>query len=246
MKIVSWNVNGLRSAMSKNFLQFVEEYSPDVLCLQETRLPIDVANSLELPFKYKVFSEAERKGYSGTAILSNIEPLSMRAVQLENHPEEGRITVAEFEKFTLVNAYIPNSQDGLKRLSYRTQAWDNDFRAFFSSQKPVVVCGDFNVAHEPIDIARPGSNTQSAGYTLQERQSFTKHLEAGFVDIWRKLHPQEVKYSWWSYRFKARERNIGWRIDYFLVSNDIVSEVKSAEILDNVGGSDHCPISVEF
>lgn len=247
MKIVSWNVNGLRAAMSKNFAEFVEAVSPDVLCLQETKLPREIAGSLEVPFKYKIFSCADRKGYSGTAIFSNVEPVSMEAVTLEGHPEEGRITAAEFGKFSLVNVYVPNSQDGLKRLEYRTKSWDADFSAFVKSRKDVVLCGDMNVARTPMDVCDPKDARGCAGFTEEERADFERLLgECGLSDVWRDSHPGEVKYTWWSYFRRARERNRGWRIDYFLVSRGLLPLVKGAELLNEIGGSDHCPVSLEI
>lgn len=247
MKIVSWNVNGLRSVMSKTFAEFLESVSPDVLCLQETKVSREVADSLEIPFKYKIFSCADKKGYSGTAIFSDIEPVSMRAVALEGHPEEGRITVAEFEKFNLVNAYVPNSQDGLKRLGYRAKSWDADFSAFVKSLKNAIVCGDLNVARTPMDVCDPKGARGCAGFTEEERENFEKMLsECGLRDVWRDSRPDEVKYTWWSYFRRARERNRGWRIDYFLVSRGLLPLVKDAELLNEIGGSDHCPITLEL
>lgn len=247
MKIVSWNVNGLRAAMSKNFAEFVETVRPDVLCLQETKVPREVADSLEIPFKRKIFSCADKKGYSGTAIFSNVEPVFMGAVALEGHPEEGRITVAEFENFNLINVYVPNSQDGLKRLEYRTKSWDADFSAFVKSRKNAVVCGDLNVARTPMDVYDPKDARGCAGFTEEERADFEKMLiECDLRDVWRDSHPDEIKYTWWSYFRRARERNRGWRIDYLLVSRSLLPLVKDAELLNEVGGSDHCPVALEL
>ncbi|MBR4597897.1 MAG: exodeoxyribonuclease III [Opitutales bacterium] len=247
MRIISWNVNGLRAVLKKNFCEFVKEYSPDILCLQETKISRDIIGALELPFKCKNFSCAEKKGYSGTAILSNIEPLEVRAVELEGHPLEGRILCANFGEINLASVYVPNSQDGLKRLPYRRQ-WNRDFAEFAKGLSNAVICGDMNVAHEEIDIARPASNHFSAGFTDEEREDFSTLLkEADLSDVWREQNPNLAdKYTWWSYRFGARQKNIGWRIDYFLVRNSLAKKIKNAEILDGVEGSDHCPVMIEL
>jgi len=247
MKIFSWNVNGLRAVMTKTFSEFVSECRPDVLCVQETRLCPDSAAALDLPFKYKFFSHADKKGYSGTAILSNVEPSAGGTANFDGHGEEGRITWADFDGFRLVSAYIPNSQDGLRRLEYR-QKWDAEFRAFLKKNSPVVACGDFNVAHKEIDIARPDANRMSPGFTDEERADFTELLGgAELVDIWRARNPDAAdKYTWWSYRGGARKRNVGWRIDYFLVSESLEKRVADCGICDGVLGSDHCPVYVDI
>jgi len=249
MKIFSWNVNGLRAVLKKNFYDFVASHAPDVLCLQETKISMQDALALDIPFKYKYFNCAEKKGYSGTAIFSNEEPLDVQSVQLEGHPDEGRILCANFAAFYLVNVYVPNSKTELERLSYRTQSFDADFRRYLkglAKTKGVIVCGDLNVAHEEIDLARPADNHFSAGFTDEERASFAAHLKnGGLIDVWRALNPErQNKYSWWSYRGGARDRNVGWRIDYFLCTPDIFKKVKDADIHDDVTGSDHCPVSV--
>ena len=249
MKIYSWNVNGLRAILKKNFSEFVESEKPDILCLQETKISDDLVGDFsELPFKYKIFNCAERKGYSGTAILSNIKPVSTSSFNLEGHPFEGRISAAEFDDFMLVSAYVPNSQSDLARLGYRHKSWDVDFANYLKGLgKRIIVCGDFNVAHEEIDLARPASNHFSAGFTDQERADFTRLLSSvPLVDVWRKLHPDKVQYTWWSYRGGARARNVGWRIDYFLASPDILGKIKECSICDTVGGSDHCPVLLEL
>lgn len=247
MKIISWNVNGLRAVMSKNFAEFVEAEKPDILCLQETRISMEIVDSLSVPFVYKVYSCAEKKGYSGTAIFSNVEPLEMREIALEGHPEEGRITLAKFAEFTLVNVYVPNSQNGLRRLDYRTLSWDVDFRKFIKTLGAVIVCGDFNVAREEIDVCDPKDAEGCAGYTQNERDSFAELLrDDDLCDVWREKNPQKIKYTWWSYFRRARQRNVGWRIDYFLVSRELSEKVKDAELLNEIGGSDHCPISIEL
>ncbi len=249
MKLFSWNVNGLRAVLKKNFNDFVSECGPDVLCLQETKISLPDAEKLELPFKYKFFNCAERKGYSGTAILSNVEPLSTEIKDFDGHPHEGRIIRADFGSFNLVNVYVPNSKSELERLDYRCGEFDAEFRKYLSSlaeKKPLAVCGDFNVAHEEIDLARPDDNHMSAGFTDAERESFSKHLaEVPLVDVYRSLNPEgRNKYTWWSYRGGARARNVGWRIDYFLCTPNLMKDVSGFEILDNIEGSDHCPVAL--
>lgn len=248
MKIYSFNVNGLRAIMKKDFLSWVDSVKPDILCLQETKLS-DKDFSIELPGYHQYYSCAQKKGYSGTAIFSRIEPVSVtEGIGVAEHDMEGRTLIAEFEGFYLISVYVPNSQDELRRLDYR-QVWDKDFEDFVSGlkeNKPVIFCGDLNVAHEEIDIRNPKTNTRNAGFTIEERNDFSRLLSRGFIDTFRYLHPDEVKYSWWSYRFKAREKNIGWRIDYFVVSDDLKDRLKSAEIHNEVFGSDHCPVSIEI
>ena len=249
MKIYSWNVNGLRAILKKNFFEFVNIVNPDILCLQETKISSDLINQFDdLPFKYKYFSCAERKGYSGTAILSNVKPLSVSSFTLEGHPDEGRITTAEFENWTLVSAYIPNSQAELTRLKYRQNSWDIDFASYLKSLgNRVVACGDFNVAHKEIDLARPKDNHFSAGFTDEEREGFGNLLKnVPLLDIWRKRNPEEVKYSWWSYRGGARARNVGWRIDYFLISPELEESVFDCGISSEIEGSDHCPVWIDI
>ena len=227
MKIYSFNVNGLRAILKKDFLSWVDSVKPDILCLQETKLS-DKDFSIELPGYHQYYSCAQKKGYSGTAIFSRIEPvLVTEGIGVAEHDMEGRTLIAEFEGFYLISVYVPNSQDELRRLDYR-QVWDKDFEDFVSrlkESKPVIFCGDLNVA---------------------ERNDFSRLLSRGFIDTFRYLHSDEVKYSWWSYRFKAREKNIGWRIDYFVISDDLKDRLKSAEIHNEVFGSDHCPVSIEI
>ncbi len=247
MRIISWNVNGLRAVLKKNFNDFVKEYSPDILCLQETKISYDICGEIELPFEYKNFSCAEKKGYSGTAILSKAKPFEVRSIEMENHPQEGRILCADFGEFNLISTYVPNSQDELKRLSYRRQ-WNADFTNLVKNIPNAIVCGDLNVAHEEIDIARPQNNHFSAGFTDEERADFSTLLkDASLKDIWREQN-KDVKdrYTWWSYRFGARQKNIGWRIDYFLVAQNLAGKIKKAEILDCVEGSDHCPVMIDL
>lgn len=252
MKLVSWNVNGIRAAIKKDFFASLSSLDCDVLCLQETKAQDDqVIEALADLQGYHVFTNsAVKKGYSGTSILSRIAPLSVTVdMNIEEHDQEGRVICAEFANFYLVTVYTPNSQNDLKRLSYRQQ-WDADFLAYLKAlelEKPVVVCGDLNVAHKDIDLARPKANyNKSAGYTQQEIDGIDNLVAAGFIDSFRQVHPEQVKYSWWSYRAGARERNVGWRIDYFLVSQNLSSQVIGADIHNDIHGSDHCPVSVEL
>jgi len=295
MKLMSWNVNGLRAVMKKNFFEFLEESSPDILCLQETKMQ-EGQEEVSTSGYHQYWCSADRKGYSGTLILTKEEPVSVTTgMGIDEHDHEGRIVTCEFEDFYLVNVYVPNSKDGLARLDYRMD-WEDAFRDYVkrlendglsagagaksgssaenvsgtkigsgagakigsgaesiselksgSGGKPVVICGDMNVAHEEIDIKNPGPNRRNAGFTDEERGKMTELLNAGFVDTFRYLHPDaEEEYSWWSYRFKARERNAGWRIDYFLISEDLVPRLNEAGIRQDVFGSDHCPIVLEL
>jgi exodeoxyribonuclease-3 len=252
MRILSWNVNGIRAIQTKGFQTSFERLMPDILCLQETRAePDQVAGVLgSLDGYHLCASGAIKKGYSGTAILSRIEPIQISyGIGVEEHDQEGRTLTAEFEDFFLVNVYVPNSGNELVRLDYRSQ-WDRDFLAFLKKleqQKPVIACGDFNVAHEEIDIARPKANyNKTAGYTQIEIDGFSRLLEAGFIDIFRDRNPDTVAYSWWSFRANARAKNIGWRIDYFVISPSLTQRVKDAVILGEVMGSDHCPVGIEI
>ena len=252
MKIVSFNVNGIRAIMKKEFTSSLDALNPDILCLQETKaqdLQVEEALASINGFHLSVNS-ATKKGYSGTAILSKVKPLSIQNdMGIAKHDEEGRVICAEFEDFYLVNVYVPNSGSDLKRLSYR-QEWDKDFNAYLKElekTKPVVVCGDFNVAHRDIDLANPKPNyNKSAGYMQEEIDGMDAYLGNGFVDTFRHFHPEQVKYSWWSYRAGARERNVGWRIDYFLVSEAFLPNVSNAEIHNEIMGSDHCPVSINI
>jgi exodeoxyribonuclease-3 len=250
--LVSWNVNGLRSVLRKGFLQFVEERGPDVLCLQETKIPTKEAEKLTLPYAHQYWHEAMKAGYSGTAILSHHAPKQVLRdfPGKHNHPPEGRLLAAEFAGFWQVNVYVPNSRRELVRLPYRQQEWDPKLRGFLrelAQDKPVVVCGDFNVAHAEIDLANPGPNRRNAGFTDEERAGFTELLGGEFVDVFRERHPGEPgHYSWWTYRMNARARNIGWRIDYFLVSKMLQPKVQEAFIWPEVAGSDHCPVGVRL
>lgn len=253
MRMISWNVNGVRAIMKKDFIASVRELNTDILCLQETKAsPEQSKIALELIDGYHIYANGSkaRKGYSGTAILSRQEPLSVSYdMGVEEHDQEGRVITLEYDEYYLVTVYVPNSGNGLVRLDYRGQ-WDADFLNFLKNlekSKPVVVCGDFNVAHQPIDIARPKSNyNKSAGYTQKEIDGFSSFTDNGFVDTFRAHHPDEVKYTWWSYRAGAREKNVGWRIDYFIVSKSLMPAVQEAFILNEYMGSDHCPLGIEL
>jgi len=254
MRIVSWNVNGIRAVVGKGFVQQVDNelHSPDIICLQETKAQDDqIAEALAELQGYRIYSNsAVKKGYSGVAILSKKQPIKVSAnMGIAEHDTEGRVLCAEFDDFQLVSVYTPNAQNGLARLPYR-KTWDEAFKNYIvelEKHKPVIVCGDLNVAHQAIDIARPKDNyNKSAGYTQDEIDGMSNLLAAGYVDSFRLLHPDEVKYSWWSFRMNARERNIGWRIDYFVVSNQLKERIKLADILTKVEGSDHCPVVIEF
>ncbi len=253
MKIISWNVNGIRAVAQKNFFNDLRLMNPDILCLQETKAQDDqVAETLAGINDYHIYSNsAEKKGYSGTAILSKTEPIAVtRDMGIDDHDQEGRILCLEYEKFFLVTVYVPNSGSELKRLDYR-QDWDKAFFDYLKNlekTKPVVVCGDFNVAHKAVDLARPKQNyNKSAGYMQEEIDGMNRFTQGGLTDTFRHFYPDVTdKYSWWSYRAGARGKNIGWRIDYFLVSESFLSEVKDAFILDQVLGSDHCPVGIEL
>ena len=248
MKLISWNVNGLRACAGKGFGESFKALDADVVCLQETKMQ---AGQLDLEFDgYESYwNYADKKGYSGTAIYTRIKPLSVsNDIGIDEHDHEGRVITMEFDDFYLVCVYVPNSQDELKRLTYRMK-WEDDFRSYVSGlaeKKGVVICGDLNVAHNEIDIKNPASNRHNAGFTDEERGKFNALLDAGFVDSWRMLNPDTVKYSWWSYRFKARERNAGWRIDYFIVSESMKDRISGAEIHNEIFGSDHCPVELNL
>ena len=248
MRFISWNVNGLRACVGKDFENQFKELDADFFCLQETKMQ---EGQLDLQFEgYESYwNYAEKKGYSGTAIYTKHKPLNVSyGMGVEEHDHEGRIITLEYDQFYLVTCYTPNSQTELKRLDYR-MTWEDDFRKFLKSldaKKPVVICGDLNVAHEEIDIKNPKTNRRNAGFTDEEREKMTVLLNDGFTDSFRYLHPDEVTYSWWSYRFKAREKNAGWRIDYFLVSDRIKEQITEAKIHTEIMGSDHCPVEVDL
>ena len=246
MKLVSWNVNGLRAVVGKGFAGIFESFDADCVCLQETKLKAGQID-LEFPGYESYWDYADKPGYAGTAIYTRRHPLSVRTgIGIDEHDHEGRAVTLEFGDFFLVNTYVPNSQNELKRLDYRMR-WEDDFRAYLKNlekTKPVVVCGDMNVAHEEIDLKNPAANHFSAGFSDEERGKMSELLASGFIDTWRYQHPQEVKYSWWSYRMAARQRNVGWRIDYFLVSESLRDRIVSTEIHDQIPGSDHCPVEL--
>ena len=248
IRLVSWNVNGLRACAAKGFADSFKSLDADFFCLQETKMQ---PGQLDMEFDgyTSYWNSADKKGYSGTAIYTRHTPLSVSyGIGIDEHDHEGRVITLEMLAFYLVCVYTPNSQDGLKRLDYR-MSWEDDFRAYLHSldaKKPVIVCGDLNVAHQEIDIKNPASNRRNAGFTDEERAKFTDLLASGFTDTWRHLHPDTVKYSWWSYRFQARERNAGWRIDYFLTSNSLLPHLLSADIHTDILGSDHCPVSLDI
>ena len=249
MKLISWNVNGLRACEGKGFSDIFKKLDADIFCLQETKMQ---AGQLDMEFAgYQSFwNYAEKKGYSGTAIFTRISPLKASyGIGIEEHDHEGRVITLEFESFFMVCVYTPNSQEELKRLDYRMK-WEDDFRAYLTGldkRKPVIVCGDMNVAHKEIDLKNPKTNHNNAGFTDQEREKFTLLLEAGFTDTWRHFHPDmEGVYSWWSYRFQSRQRNTGWRIDYFLTSNSLKNRLKDAKIHTDILGSDHCPVELDI
>lgn len=253
LHLVNWNVNGIRSIIKKDFIKDVREMNPDILCLQETKASLEeVKSTLELfpEFKSHVNSCKTRKGYSGTTIMTRHEPINVTCdMNIEEHDQEGRVITAEFPDFYLVTVYVPNAGEGLKRLDYR-EKWDVDFRNYLNGlqqKKPVIACGDFNVAPQPIDIARPKENyNKSAGYTQREIDGFAKLLEFGYVDTFRRFYPEEVKYTYWNYLFNARSRNVGWRIDFFLVSEPLIGKVKDAMIYNQYLGSDHCPVAIKL
>lgn len=249
MKFISWNVNGLRAALGKGFITSFNQLGADVFCLQETKMQRGQAE-IDLPAYFEFWNSAEKKGYSGTAVFSKSKPLAESyGLNRAEHDREGRVITLEYEKFILVNVYTPNSQDELARLDYR-MSWEDAFRDYLidlDKKKPLVICGDLNVAHQEIDLKNPKTNQRSAGFTIEERNKMTELLGAGFSDTFRTLYPEAVgAYSWWSYRARARERNAGWRIDYFIVSERLMPQVTAAAIHADILGSDHCPVSVEI
>jgi exodeoxyribonuclease-3 len=252
VRLVSWNVNGIRAVMKKDFLVSLASMETDILCLQETKAQDDqVLEALKELDGYHIYTNsAEKKGYSGTAILSKIKPIAIEYdLGIEEHDQEGRVIAAEYTDFILVTVYTPNSGSELKRLSYR-QSWDREFHDYLKqleSRKPVIICGDLNVAHKDIDLARPKPNyNKSAGYMQEEIDGIQQYLNSGFIDSFRLIHPNKEKYSWWSYRAGARAKNVGWRIDYFLVSSVLKDKVKDADILNEIMGSDHCPVQLDL
>lgn len=249
MKLISWNVNGLRACLGKGFTDFFNEVDADIFCVQETKMQQGQA-TVEFPGYQQYWNSAEKKGYSGTAVFTKIPPLSASfGIGIDQHDHEGRVITLEYEDFYLVNVYTPNAQRGLERLDYRMQ-WEDDFRAYLlglDAKKPVIVCGDMNVAHTEIDLKNPKTNVNNAGFTPQEREKFSQLLAAGFADSFRTLYPDKTgAYTWWSYMFNARANNAGWRIDYFVVSKRLMEHVKDSVIYPDVQGSDHCPVGLEI
>ena len=250
MKIISWNVNGIRAVLKKGFLEFVSKENPDIICIQETKAsPEQVDLNLE-NYPYKYWNSAIKKGYSGTAIFSKIKPIAIENdLKIEKHDQEGRVICFELDNYYLVTVYTPNSKRDLSRLNYRHKEWDIDFLKYLQkleSKKPVIFCGDLNVAHKEIDLKNPKSNKKNAGFTEEEREGFENYVKAGFVDTFRMFNKEPEHYTWWSYMFNSRAKNVGWRIDYFCVSNVIKNKVQEARILPDVMGSDHAPILIEM
>lgn len=248
MKFISWNVNGLRACVGKDFEQSFNTLNADFFCLQETKMQAGQLD-LQFPGYESYWNYADKKGYSGTAIFTKHKPLSIKyGIGIDEHDHEGRVIALEYDKFYIVTVYTPNSQDGLRRLEYRMK-WEEDFQTFLhklDENKPVIVCGDMNVAHQEIDIKNPKTNHKNAGFTDEEREKMTILLNNGFIDSFRTLYPEQVTYSWWSYRFHARENNTGWRIDYFLTSERIKENIEDAKIHTEIFGSDHCPVELDI
>ncbi len=247
MKLVSWNVNGIRACMNKGFREFFDRIDADIFCVQETKMQ-EGQMPLEIPGYQYFLSSAIKKGYSGTLVYTKIPPQTVIYGIDGKYTDEGRVITLEFEKFFLVNCYSPNSQDELKRIGYR-MVYEEDLKSYLlrlNQQKPVILCGDLNVAHEPIDLKNPLQNEHNPGYSLEERTKMTALLASGFVDTYRYLYPEKVQYSWWSYRFQSRIKNIGWRIDYFIISRSLCPVLEDSQILTEVLGSDHCPILLQM
>ena len=248
MKLISWNVNGIRACLNKGFSDFFKEVNADIFCLQETKCQPEQIN-LEFEGYTSYWNSAERKGYSGTAIFTKKQPVNVTyGIGIEEHDKEGRIITLEFEDFYLVTNYTPNAKRELERLDYR-MIWEDEIRKYLlelNKKKPVIMCGDLNVAHEEIDLKNPKTNKGNAGFTNEERGKMTELLNAGFIDSYRYLYPEKIEYSWWSYMGHAREKNVGWRIDYFIVSNDFKEKIKDATIYTEILGSDHCPVGLEI
>ena len=249
MKIVTWNVNGLRACITKGFNDFFKEIDADIFCIQETKMQDEQAEEIQFDGYYRYMNSAVKKGYAGTMVFSKMEPISVTyGLGIEEHDQEGRIITLEYDNFYLVNCYTPNSKRELERLEYRMR-WEDEMLKYFKKleeRKPVVYCGDLNVAHEEIDIKNPQTNHFSAGFTDDEREKMTRLLASGFIDTFRYLYPDKVEYSWWSYMRNAREKNIGWRLDYFIVSEALKDKIKDTKIYTQVLGSDHCPVSLDL
>ncbi len=248
MKLISWNVNGIRACMNKGFLDYFKEMDADIFAIQESKAQPNQID-LNLDGYHTYINSAEKKGYSGVVVFSKKEPLHVSyGINIEEHDHEGRVITCEYEDFYFVCVYTPNSKDGLLRLDYRMK-WEDDFRAYLNNlrlHKGVIVCGDLNVAHQEIDLKNPKTNRRNAGFTDEERNKMSELLNSGFIDSYRYLYPDKVEYSWWSYRFKAREKNAGWRIDYFLVSEELKTKIKDSQIHTTILGSDHCPVMLEY
>ena len=250
MKIISWNVNGIRAIIKKGFYDFIDEYKPDILCLQETKAHPEQVDIKLNQYPYQFWNSAEKKGYSGTAIFSKKEPLSVKNnIGIDKHDNEGRVITVEFEDYFLVTVYTPNSKRELLRLEYRAQEWDVDFLKYLKKleeEKPVIFCGDLNVAHKEIDLKNPKTNKRNAGFTDEERSGFDNYIESGFIDTFREFEKGEGHYTWWSYMFNSRAKNVGWRIDYFCISQILRSKLAKSYILKDVMGSDHAPVAIEI
>ncbi len=249
MKLISWNVNGLRAVLKKGFEDFFYDIDADIFCIQETKMQEGQIENFELKGYKQYWNSAIKKGYSGTAIFTKIEPISVSyGIGIEEHDQEGRVITLEFEKFYLVNIYVPNSKRELARLDYR-MIWEDEIRKYLcnlNKKKPVIMCGDLNVAHEEIDLKNPKTNRRNAGFTDEERNKMTELLNANFTDSYRYIYPEKIAYSWWSYMGNARAKDIGWRIDYFIVSSDIKENIKDAYIFKDIYGSDHCPVGLDI
>ena len=250
MKIISWNVNGIRAVIKKGFYDFIDEYKPDILCLQETKAHPEQVDIKLNQYPYQFWNSAEKKGYSGTAIFSKKKPLSVKNnIGIDKHDNEGRVIAVEFEDYFLVTVYTPNSKRELLRLEYRAQEWDVDFLKYLKKleeEKPVIFCGDLNVAHKEIDLKNPKTNKRNAGFTNEERSGFDNYIESGFIDTFREFEKGEGHYTWWSYMFNSRAKNVGWRIDYFCISQILRSKLAKSYILKDVMGSDHAPVAIEI
>ena len=250
MKIISWNVNGIRAVIKKGFYDFIDEYKPDILCLQETKAHPEQVDIKLNQYPYQFWNSAEKKGYSGTAIFSKKEPLSVKNnIGIDKHDNEGRVIAVEFEDYFLVTVYTPNSKRELLRLEYRVQEWDVDFLKYLKKleeEKPVIFCGDLNVAHKEIDLKNPKTNKRNAGFTDEERSGFDNYIASGFIDTFREFEKGEGHYTWWSYMFNSRAKNVGWRIDYFCISQILRSKLAKSYILKDVMGSDHAPVAIEI
>lgn len=248
MRFISWNVNGLRACVGKGFEESFSKLDADFFCLQETKMQADQLD-LQFPGYESFWNFADKKGYSGTAIYTRQKPIQVTyGIGIDEHDHEGRVITMEMEDFYLITCYTPNSQDGLRRLDYRMK-WEDDFMDYLNrldAVKPIILCGDLNVAHEEIDLKNPKTNRKNAGFTDEERAKMTRLLSNGFIDSFRQLYPEQVTYSWWSYRFRAREKNAGWRIDYFIVSERLLQRIKDAKIHTEILGSDHCPVELEL